>query len=103
MPQRTGGEIAGLGQPVHDPIEEGQAVLGLGGHPDQLIGYFAGGLVERAGEFGPRTRLPPEGDLASEYGVAYNTLRQAMSVLRDRGLVVTLRGHGNYAARKDQD
>ncbi len=55
-----------------------------------------------AGEFEPGTRLPPERDLASEYGVAYNTLRQAMGVLRDRGLVVTLRGHGNYVARKDQ-
>jgi DNA-binding GntR family transcriptional regulator len=33
--------------------------------------------------------------------VAYNTLRRAIGVLRDRGVVVTLRGHGNYVARKD--
>jgi DNA-binding GntR family transcriptional regulator len=55
-----------------------------------------------AGEFEPGTRLPPERDLAAEYGVAYNTVRRSMDVLRERGLVVTLRGHGNYAARKDQ-
>ncbi len=53
-----------------------------------------------AGEFAPETRLPPERDLAVEYGVAYNTVRRSMDVLRDRGLVITLRGHGNYVARK---
>jgi len=42
------------------------------------------------------TRLPPERDLAAEYGVAYNTLRQAIDMLRERGLAVTLCGHGNY-------
>jgi GntR family transcriptional regulator len=54
-----------------------------------------------AGELERGTRLPPERELAAEYGVAYNTLRQAMGVLRNRGLVITLRGHGNYVARKD--
>ena len=53
-----------------------------------------------AGEFPPETRLPPERELADEYGVAYNTLRRSMDVLRERGLVITLRGHGNYVARK---
>jgi DNA-binding GntR family transcriptional regulator len=53
-----------------------------------------------AGEFPPETRLPPERELADEYKVAYNTLRQAIGVLRDRGLVITLRGHGNYVARR---
>ena len=52
-----------------------------------------------AGEFPAETRLPPERDLADEYKVAYNTLRRAMDVLRERGLVITLRGHGNYVAR----
>jgi DNA-binding GntR family transcriptional regulator len=55
-----------------------------------------------AGEFPPETRLPPERDLADEYKVAYNTLRRSMDVLRDRGLVITLRGHGNYVTR-DRD
>lgn len=51
------------------------------------------------GELAPGDKLPPERDLATEYGVAYNTVRRSMDVLRDRGLVVTLRGHGNYVAR----
>ena len=53
-----------------------------------------------AGELERGTRLPPERELADEYGVAYNTLRRSMDVLRERGLVITLRGHGNYVARK---
>ena len=52
------------------------------------------------GEFPPESRLPPERDLATEYEVAYNTVRRSMDVLRERGLVITLRGHGNYVARK---
>lgn len=52
-----------------------------------------------AGELERGTRLPPERELAAQYGVAYNTLRRSMDVLRDRGLVITLRGHGNYVAR----
>jgi DNA-binding GntR family transcriptional regulator len=54
-----------------------------------------------AGELAPGTRLPPERDLAAEYGVAYNTLRRAVEELRNRGLVTTLRGHGNYVARRE--
>jgi GntR family transcriptional regulator len=53
-----------------------------------------------AGEFPPESRLPPERELAAEYGVAYNTVRRSMDVLRERGLIVTLRGHGNYVARR---
>jgi GntR family transcriptional regulator len=54
-----------------------------------------------AGELAPGDKLPPERDLAQDYGVAYNTMRRSMDVLRERGLVVTLRGHGNYVARRD--
>jgi GntR family transcriptional regulator len=52
-----------------------------------------------ARELPPGSKLPPERELAAEYGVAYNTVRRAMDVLRDRGLVMTLRGHGNYVTR----
>ena len=56
--------------------------------------------AHRGREFKRGTRLPPERDLSTEYGVAYNTVRRSMDVLRERGLVITLRGHGNYVARK---
>jgi len=63
----------------------------------QIADHVAARIAD--GELAPGTRLPPERDLAEEYGVAYNTLRQAIDVLRERGLVVTLRGHGNYVKR----
>jgi GntR family transcriptional regulator len=54
-----------------------------------------------AGELAPGSKLPPERELASEYGVAYNTMRSAMQILRDRGLVVTMHGRGTYVAERD--
>lgn len=53
-----------------------------------------------AGELKPGARLPPEREMAAEYGVAYHTIRRAMAVLRERGLIVTLMGHGTFVARQ---
>jgi GntR family transcriptional regulator len=63
----------------------------------QVAGHIAARI--EAGELAPGAKLPPERELAAEYGVAYNTVRRSMDVLRDRGLIVTLRGHGNYVTR----
>ena len=41
-------------------------------------------------------RMPAERDLASEYGVAYGTIRRAMQVLRERGLVDSVHGRGTF-------
>ena len=43
-------------------------------------------------------RLPSERDLAEEYGVAYQTVRHAMKLLRDRGLIITRQGRGTFVA-----
>jgi GntR family transcriptional regulator len=43
-------------------------------------------------------RLPAERALADEYGVAYQTLRRSMEVLRDRGMVITRQGRGTFVA-----
>jgi GntR family transcriptional regulator len=48
------------------------------------------------GEF--TCRLPAERALAEEYEVAYATVRQAIGVLRERGLVRTKLGRGSYVA-----
>ena len=50
----------------------------------------------KAGELTPGARLPAERDLATEYGVAYDTVRRATAVLRDRGLIITIVGRGTY-------
>ena len=41
-------------------------------------------------------RLTSERDLASEYEVSYGTIRRAMGILRDRGLVVSVHGRGTF-------
>ena len=53
-----------------------------------------------ARELPPGSKLPPERDLATEYGVAYNTVRRAMDLLRERGLIVTMHGRGTYVAER---
>jgi GntR family transcriptional regulator len=44
-------------------------------------------------------KLPAERDLAQEYGVAYQTVRRAMKVLRERGLIITRQGRGTFVVR----
>ena len=55
-----------------------------------------------AGELAPGARLPAERDLAVEYGVAYDTIRRATALLRDRGLIITIVGRGTYVTPEDQ-
>jgi GntR family transcriptional regulator len=44
-------------------------------------------------------KLPSERDLAEDYGVAYTTIRRAMEVLRERGLIITRHGRGTFITR----
>jgi len=55
----------------------------------------------QAGELAPGARLPAERDLATEYGVAYDTIRRATALLRDRGLIITIIGRGTYVTPED--
>ena len=47
------------------------------------------------GDFPVGSRLPSEAELAETYEVAKMTVRRALDVLRDRGLVRTLHGRGS--------
>jgi GntR family transcriptional regulator len=44
--------------------------------------------------------LPGERDLAEEYAVAYGTVRRAMGLVRERGLVVSVHGRGTFVAAR---
>jgi GntR family transcriptional regulator len=44
-------------------------------------------------------RLASERDLAAEYGVAYGTIRRAMGVLREQGLIVSVHGRGTFVVQ----
>jgi GntR family transcriptional regulator len=53
------------------------------------------------GDFPAGSRLPSEAELAETYGVARMTVRRALDVLRDRGLVRTLHGRGTVVVRSE--
>jgi GntR family transcriptional regulator len=56
----------------------------------------------RDGTYPVGSRLPSEADLAESYGVAKMTVRRALDVLRERGLIRTLHGRGSVVvARTD--
>ena len=64
----------------------------------QVANHIAGRIA--AGELAPGTRLPAERDLAEFYGVAYDTIRRATAVLRQRELIVTVHGRGTFVAQR---
>jgi GntR family transcriptional regulator len=62
----------------------------------QVADHVAG-RIER-GELRSGDRLPPERELATDYGVSYDTIRRAAEVLRERGLIRTVHGKGTFVA-----
>ena len=56
-----------------------------------------------AGEFRPgEDPLPSEKDLVGLFGVARDTARRSIQVLRDEGLVVTVPQRGTYVVPEDE-
>ncbi|SCE94771.1 GntR family transcriptional regulator [Micromonospora chokoriensis] len=53
-----------------------------------------------AGELQPRRPIPSESTLQQEYGVARGTVRAAVRLLRERGLVMTVPQRGSYVSDK---
>ena len=64
---------------------------------DDIAGRIA------SGELAPGARLRSERELAEHYGVAYGTIRRAMEVLRERGLIASVHGRGTFVADKPGD
>ncbi|MCG6902600.1 MAG: GntR family transcriptional regulator [Rhodobacter sp.] len=50
----------------------------------------------QAGRLMDGARLPPERDMAAELGISVGTLRKALAVLTDKGLLDRRQGSGNY-------
>lgn len=57
---------------------------------DHIAGQIADGRLQ------PGARLPGELAMAADYGIARMTVARAVRELRDRGLVVTVRGKGTF-------
>jgi GntR family transcriptional regulator len=60
----------------------------------QLAGILRGMI--RSGELQPRTPVPSESYLQEQHGVSRGTVRMAVAILRDEGLVVTIGGRGTF-------
>lgn len=54
-----------------------------------------------AGDLAPGDKLPAERDLAEDWGIATGTVRHAMEILRDRGLIVSTHGKGTFVRRPE--
>lgn len=76
-------------------------------NPDNKTGYeyvlLADHLAEKIenGEWPVGSRIPGERSLSAEYGVALDTIRKATQILRDRGLVQTLRSKGTFVVPQE--
>jgi DNA-binding GntR family transcriptional regulator len=64
----------------------------------QLADVIAGKIT--SGELAPDRPIPSENHLADEYGVARLTARRAAQELRERGLIVTVRGKGSFVVEQ---
>ncbi len=66
--------------------------------PEPLYVQIAAVLAARIadGTYPARRRIPSETDLCEEFDVSRPTVRQAIQVLRERGLAETVRGKGSY-------
>jgi GntR family transcriptional regulator len=56
--------------------------------------------IIKSGELQPRTPVPSESYLQQEQGVSRGTVRMAVAILRDEGLVVTIGGRGTFVSPK---
>jgi GntR family transcriptional regulator len=68
--------------------------------PEPLRDQVAARIRERieSGELAPRDWLPSETDLAQTYDVGRDTVRAALAVLRDEGLITTIKGRGSFVS-----
>jgi GntR family transcriptional regulator len=68
--------------------------------PHRQIAAWLRSRIE-AGEFRPgEDPLPSEKDLVQLFGVARDTARRAVQVLRDEGLVITVPHRGTYVTER---
>ena len=69
-----------------------------GRSPQYRYTYVAEDIASRikSGELAPGARLLSERDLAAYYGVAFHTVRHAIEILRERGMVVSIHGRGTF-------
>lgn len=69
-------------------------------HPHQQIADWIRDRIQ-AGEWAPHDRIPTEPAIMQETGVARETVRRAMKVLREEGWIYTVGGRGSFVSPRD--
>jgi len=64
----------------------------------QIAGWLRARI--EAGDYPPDVPLPSEKELVDLFGVARDTARRAVQLLRDDGLVVTIAHRGTYVVQR---
>jgi len=67
--------------------------------PEELADRLLGDVVH--GKFAVESLLPPEGDLATAYGVSRLTVREAIRILRSKNVVEIHRGRGTFVNKPE--
>lgn len=63
---------------------------------DHAYMQIADDVARRIRESEITIKLPAERTLAEEYAASYITVRHAMAILRERGIVVSIHGRGTF-------
>jgi DNA-binding GntR family transcriptional regulator len=94
--------VDGRASTVHVPPLRGRQTPRRGAHEPAYL-YIANTIADRigAGEYRPGDQLPTESQLRREFGVSPATVRRAVNILLDRGLVTTTQGKGTFVRSLD--
>lgn len=73
--------------------------------PEAIFKQLAAILEKRIadGTYEPKRRIPSEAELRAEFDVSRTTVRAAVEILKDRGLVEPVQGKGVYVVEQGQD
>ncbi len=71
--------------------------------PEPIYRQIAAVIARRISEgtYEPRRAIPSEVALCDEFGVSRNTVRAAVKLLNEQGLVVTVMGRGTFVVARD--
>src|SRR5437588_5332321 len=67
----------------------------------QLMTYFRERILD--GRLRAGTRLPADGELAAQYHISRDTVRQALALLVNEGLIERVQGRGTFVSQPSSD
>jgi DNA-binding GntR family transcriptional regulator len=70
--------------------------------PEPIYRQIAAVIAKRIadGLYPPRRAIPSEAAMCEEFGVGRNTVRAAVALLAEQGLVITVKGKGSYVVEQ---